>query len=176
MFGKRRDINQASDGSFAGALKGRGAISMVLLLALGLVIAGLWLPALHVSSFGFLEDDVSIINGIEALFADGQSFLAWLILTVSVLFPLTKIVIALMITLGANPARAHRLAGLLAELARWSMADVFVLAVAVMVIDSRLISSADLRSGAYVFAIGVLVSGVTVTFLRVRLRGLAART
>lgn len=154
------------------ALRGRGALVLILLAALMLVAAGLLTPALHITNFGFLGEDVTILSGIEAFYDDGQVLLATLILLVSVLFPFAKITLALMLTLGFNPARrrSHWLAGALAELARWSMTDVFILAVAVMVIDARLISAADLRPGAWLFASGVILSSTAVTILRVRLR------
>lgn len=150
----------------------RGFILVALLVSLFLLLAGLLTPAMHISSFGFVEDDVSILSGIESFYLDGQIFLAGLMVLVSVFFPLLKIVLALMLTLSYNAGRrrSHWIAATLAELARWSMTDVFILAVAVMVIDARLISSADLRPGAYFFAIAIILSSVAVHFLRAGLR------
>ncbi len=176
MLRKRKEVSEPLTPTAPGAPKGHWAqrplLVAVLLISFGLILAGLLTPALHVSSFGFVGGDISILNGIEAFYADGQVFLATLVLAVSVVFPVAKIILAIMLSLSFNAAgrRGHRLASLLAELARWSMADVFILAVAVMVIDGRLISSADLLPGAYFFAGGVILSALAITYLRVSLR------
>ncbi len=148
--------------------KSRGFLLISLVASAGLIIAGLGLPALHISSFGLLNDEASILGSIEAFREDGQVFLAGLLYVVSVVFPMLKIILALILTLSFNVhrRRAHWIADALAELARWSMTDVFILAVAVMVIDAKLISSADLLPGAYLFAAGVILSALAVHVLR----------
>ena len=43
-------------------------------------------------------------------------------------------------------------------LSKWSMLDVFIIALIVLVADGRLLSSADIQIGAIVFSGAVLVS------------------
>ena len=170
--GAKKVSEGLTDASARPLLKNRGALLLLFAISLAMIVSGLVTPALHVSSFWLLSDDVSILDSIQAFWDDGQVFLAGLIFVVSVIFPLFKVSLASLLTLFYAPRNEmhHRLAALLAELARWSMADVFILAVAVMVIDARLISAADLRPGAYLFAGGVLLSSLSVTYLRARQR------
>jgi len=148
--------------------KGRGLLLLTLVISFGLLVAGLITPALHVTSFAFLHDEVTILGSIEALRGDGQFFLAALIFVVSIAFPVVKISLALVLALSFSPDSrwSHWIANALSELARWSMTDVFILAVVVMVIDARLINSANLMPGAYYFAAGIILSSTAVHILR----------
>ena len=67
--------------------RGRIPLLIALVASFGLLIAGLTTPALHVTSFGFLNDEMTILSSIEAFRADGQLFLAGLIFVVSAVFP-----------------------------------------------------------------------------------------
>ncbi len=156
----------------------RAALLIALLASLAFLVAGLTEPALHVRNFYVFNEDVSILQGIAAFRQDGQLWLAIFLYAVSVIFPITKIILAMLITATFNPAsrRSHAIAIALAELSRWSMTDVFILAVAVMVIDGRVLSSANLMPGAYYFAAAILLSSIAVHIVRGALRRRAQRT
>ena len=89
----------------------------------------------------------------------------------SVAFPIVKILtgLALWFFLDATGAYARPVIGWLAAMSKWSMLDVFVIALIVLVADGRLLSSADIQIGAIVFSCAVLVS----TWATRRLSGLA---
>lgn len=151
--------------------------SLLLLISLFLVLLGIFLPALHVESFLFWKRQHSIWSGIMTFFAADRAELGTALLLVSVVFPLAKIVLAMMTVADFRPG--HPLTdGLLATLAilsRWSMTDVFILAVMVLVLDGRLVTTADLRPGAYFFSAGVLLSTGLVYALLMRARRLTPR-
>ena len=60
--------------------------------------------------------------------------------------------------LDATGSYARPVLGWLAMLSKWSMLDVFIIALIVLVADGRLLSSADIQIGAIVFSGAVLVS------------------
>ncbi|HBM89306.1 MAG TPA: hypothetical protein DD437_12235, partial [Rhodobiaceae bacterium] len=49
-------------------IKGRRWLMIVLLTSLAMVIVGLQVPAVTVSSFWFYENDLSILDGIQSFF------------------------------------------------------------------------------------------------------------
>lgn len=160
------------------AAKPRGApgwgTNLVLLAALGLLIVGLGEPAIRVQTFPFITREHSIYSGIMAFFDNGHTALGVFLLAVSVIFPIVKIVLGLLIVGAFTPGHilTNGLLALLSALARWSMTDVFVLAVMVLILDGRILTSADLKDGAYYFTAGVLLSMAATYSLMARARRL----
>ncbi|MFP3944730.1 MAG: paraquat-inducible protein A [Alphaproteobacteria bacterium] len=144
--------------------------SLLLLVSLGLVLAGIFMPALRVNSYWFWTQEHSIWSGTMTFFEQGRTALGAGLFAVSIAFPVIKIVLALMTVAAFTPGHVltNGLLGLLAILSRWSMTDVFVLAVAVLVLDGRLVTTADLREGAWYFASGVLLSTAIVYSMLMR--------
>ena len=135
-------------------------VEFALTVAFLLLLAGLFLPAISITSLGLLVREYSILEGIQEFFWNGQELIGGVILFFSVLLPLVKI-IAGFIALHQWNARGHtakRALGFLIFISRWAMADVFILALTILVINGQLITSADLRPGAAFFTAGVLLS------------------
>jgi len=135
-------------------------LGILLVAAFGMICLGLYAPALSVSSFYFFTTEYSIMSGITSLFEMGHPALGGLILTVSVIFPLVKIILGFL-GLTVYDTRPHlmaRVLRILSALSKWSMLDVFAIALAVVVINGRLLSTADLQIGIGLFASGVLLS------------------
>jgi len=141
-------------------------------VALLLIVFGLVVPALDVNAFWFIRSETSIWDGIVAFYEDEQYFLALLIFGVSVALPLLKILTSLFVIRFFADGGGPRLGllRLLSMLSKWSMADVFVLAFIVLLIDARLVSTADLLPGAYLFASGVLLTTLVSQWLEIRTR------
>lgn len=148
--------------------------SLLLIISLYLVVAGIYLPAIRVESFWFWTQEHSIWSGTMTFFRDGRVVLGTALLLVSIAFPILKIVLALLTVASFRPGHVftNGLLYVLALLSRWSMTDVFILAVAVLVLDGRLITAADLRGGAWAFAGGVLLSTALVYSMLMRARRL----
>lgn len=142
------------------------AAAALLWAALGLILGGVTLPAFSVSSFWVFERSYSILGGIVSMAESGQTALAVFVFTVSVLFPVGKIVLGLaavrqMRAPGARlPRTLPRTLRWLAALSRWSMADVLVLALLVILLNGQLLTTADVHSGIALFALGVIASAL----------------
>ena len=155
--------------------KSNVAIYLLLIGSLGLIAAGLSLPAISVSSFWLYREEYSILDGISSFFERGQTLLGVLILTVSVIFPIAKILLG--IGLLALSARSARPAGAgtrttlnaILWLSKWSMTDVFAFALIILLINGQLLASADLHDGLALFAAGVLLSAFAVGRVRARI-------
>jgi paraquat-inducible protein A len=135
------------------------ALGLVLLGSLAALIVGLVLPAITIRSM-FLAKDFSLLESVWAFLEEGDWFLFVITFLFSVVFPVVKILtgLALWFVLDATEAYARPVIGWLSALSKWSMLDVFIIALIVLVADGRLLSSADIQIGAVVFSIAVLVS------------------
>lgn len=109
----------------------------------------------------------SVLTGIEALLRGDGPWIGAILLTFSVFFPVAKL-IALRVALrerrhGLPANRAH---GLLAKVGKYSMADVFV--VALLVVASKSFpggTRVHLRWGLYAFAASALLTMVLTSVL-----------
>ena len=144
------------------AAQSRGADRLVgiwLMLAAGLLAAGLFLPAVSVHRF-FLTKEYSLAEDVFGFLASGDWFLFLVTFVFSILFPVGKIAVCL--TLWFFVRRDHpvtaRLSGWLSALSKWSMLDVFIIALVVLLLNGQLLSSADVHSGVIAFTAAVLLS------------------
>ncbi len=130
-----------------------------LILSAVLLAGGLFLPALTLSRFFFSEQH-SLAGAVFAFAAAGNWFLFTVTFLLTILFPLGKVgaCAALWLLAPRGGATARRLAAWLAALSRWSMADVFIIALVVLAVDGSLFTTADLHIGVLLFTAGVLLS------------------
>jgi len=132
-----------------------------LLGALAMLIPGLALPTLHLVSLGFLHHEYSLFTATLAFWDKQHYSLFALVLAFTVIFPLAKITAGLWLFYLASPdpQKLKSWVGLLATLSKWSMLDVFIIAVLVLALEGSLITAASLGAGISLFAGSVLLSG-----------------
>lgn len=131
----------------------------ILLGALALLAAGLFLPAITVRKLVFSEQ-YSLLGGVIAFFEAGDYFLFAVTLIFTVLFPVSKVLLGLALWLngGASTPGARRLLEALALVSKYSMLDVFIIALTVLVLNGQLLTSAEVHSGVIAFAGAVVLS------------------
>jgi len=152
-------------GIWGGALRGRARgldrwLGLVLLASLALLAAGLFLPAIEINSLFFLSREFSLVESVFSFIEAGDYFLFAVTFVFSILFPTFKILTGLVLWYAADVSgpSARRLLDGLTAASKWSMLDVFIIALAVLVADGRLLTGADIRVGAIVFSASVLIS------------------
>lgn len=128
-------------------------------LSAALLLAGLFLPAVTLSRF-FFSEQYSLAGAVFGFAAAGDWFLFVVTFAFSIVFPVGKVATCLALWFAVPPGAswAARLADALAALSKWSMLDVFIVALVVLVVDGRVLSSADVHAGVVVFTAGVLLS------------------
>ncbi|TCK17671.1 paraquat-inducible protein A [Thiogranum longum] len=133
-----------------------------ILLAISAVslFAGLVTPIITLKKFVLVENTFSVLGGVLELLKEGQVFLFVIIAGFSVVLPILKIgVLYRLLGKRAMPAnnldRALRLMHLYGK---WSMLDVFVVAVLVVAVKLGVIVSVEMRFGLYAFALSVLLT------------------
>lgn len=142
-------------------------VALLLIGGLAALLAGLVMPAFSVRTLFIGEDTFSILDGIIAFFEDGQPYLGSLLLVLSILFPVAKILFGLLaiVFFRAGSPRLRVFLDILSTLSKWSMTDVFLLSLIVLVLDGRLLTTADLLPGTGVFAAGIILSGLGIWWL-----------
>jgi paraquat-inducible protein A len=134
----------------------------LLLLALPLLVAGLAMPAISITHLGVFTDTYSIAGTVFSLWEGGKYVLFAIVLFFSLLFPTAKILIALWAWYCGNDDRTRRLCVLFAAVSKWSMLDVFIVALTVLAIEGSLFTAADIHLGVVFFAIAVIASTVAL--------------
>jgi len=135
-----------------------------LALAAGLLIAGWLLPIMTVHRLVIFADRVSILQGAAELWRGGEYLLAGLVVVFSVVFPALKLLLAAGLWYGvdAGSDRLARALDWLEAVGRWSMLDVFVIALTVVAVQISLIGEVTTHAGLYVFVAAVLLSMTAV--------------
>jgi hypothetical protein len=113
----------------------------LVLISFGLLYLGLTLPVLTItvsskvtSAMGGLEGEVlnktrSVIGTVKDLYDDGKLLVAGLILFFGIVVPVTKGLLLLLSLLNNGSRFACGAVGLVKRIGKWSMADVFVVAI-----------------------------------------------
>ncbi len=143
----------------------RWAVGPVLFTALALLVAGIVLPSLTVSTLAILSNSVSILSGLVVLWDDDQYFLFTVLLVFSVLFPAVKLLFGLWVWFfSGNPS--HAAIARLEGLAKWSMLDVFVIALVVAALNVTVISGVLIHAGLYMFTASVILSKLALARIK----------
>ena len=147
--------------SLAATARGPDRLLGLFFLAVSaLLVAGWTLPIMTVRKLFFFAERISILEGIGVLWDDGHYFLFAVILVFSVLFPALKTALALLLWYGADARGPDlaRLLGWLETFGRWSMLDVFVVALTIVAVEVSIISDVTTHAGLYAFTAAVVLS------------------
>jgi len=134
-------------------------VPALLLVSAILLIFGLTLPTVTLKELVFWKHTFSILSGIQNLFKEGHYFLSVIIFLFSVVFPIAKLA-----TLGtlwfARLPRRKRLFLLrwLGALGKWSMLDVFIVAIMIVISMTSGLMSAEPHVGIYIFGASIMLS------------------
>jgi paraquat-inducible protein A len=142
------------------------------ILAAILLVAGWMLPIMTVERLLFLSREISILQGVAELWSGDEAFLAIVIGAFSILLPAIKLALALYLWFHAEAGsqQLRRALGLLELAGRWSMLDVFVVALLVVAIRTSLIDDVTVHPGVYVFTAAIVLALVVVQRMAVLAR------
>lgn len=160
----------ASHGTAVSRARGRRTwvVDALLITALGLLAAGVTVPAVTITRFLMFKDSVSILSALALLFEAGHGLLAVVIGLFSIGLPALKIAAALWAWRGPR-AGHHRMARRLNRLeilGRWSMLDVFVAALVLVSVKASAVADATVEPGLYLFAASILLSMAATHLIR----------
>ena len=133
----------------------------ILLLAAAVLLAlGLVSPVITLEKFVLISNTFSVFSGVLQLFREGQFFLGLVVAGFSVILPVIKLVILfkLLSPTMADRRHLHKYLQLMHDYGRWSMLDVFVVAVMVVAVKLGVFVEVQMRYGLYAFAAAALLS------------------
>jgi paraquat-inducible protein A len=132
---------------------------ILLVLTCCLLIAGLIMPVMTITSLVFFSDSFSVLLGVYQLWQEGHVFLFLLVGIFSIILPFVKLAILLHIltTRQAALVSTKKLLHLMHDYGRWAMLDVMVVAVLIVTVKLGAIASVEVHSGLYMFGLAVLL-------------------
>ncbi len=125
---------------------------------------GITLPLVHFEKLYFFSETPSLVDIVVSLWNEGNAPLGLLVFTVSILFPTAKLLVVALEAGGGKPA--GYLQQLLPVLAKWSMMDVLLVAIAIVAAKTSGFASALSQPGLWFYA----GSAVSVSLLHAIIR------
>jgi len=147
----------------------RGLAIICLMASIALFLFGLFLPIMTVRK-GFLmfhsTQIYSIVATVEALWVNRDVALMGIVVGFSILFPLWKYWVCLRFLFGRlRPEAAGRLLHAIRLLGKWSMLDVFVIAMLIVIIKVNGLVEVRSSIGLYYFGGSVITSMLLTSLL-----------
>lgn len=116
--------------------------------------------------FPFKGDTISLLGGIVKLFFNGDLLLFLILFTFSIAFPVGKLIV--LFRLWHHPYQKERcgeLAHRLAVFGKWSMLDVIVVGLLVVVVKIEGMVSVKVHAGVTFFAASVILTMITTAWI-----------
>ena len=145
-------------------------IQLLLVITLVLFIAGISLPILTITKLLIVSNEVSILTGLLHLFEEQQYFIFIVILLFSIVLPLLKLYYLYLLSAkkAVENEKYSKYLHLMHRYGRWSMLDVFVIAVLIMTVKLGALASVYIESGMFFFTAAVILLMI-ITSVMVRL-------
>jgi len=135
-------------------------LRLLVWLAGALLAVGLYAPVITLEKFVLIENTFSVLSGLWQMFQEGRWFLFIIIGVFSIAIPILKLFVLYRL-LSRHCHNAERLRGYLHWMhlyGKWSMLDVFIVAVLVVATKLGVIAQVDMRYGLYAFAASVVLT------------------
>ena len=136
------------------------SIPFLIALAFLLFATGIFFPFFHVTKFWLFDDAVSVVGGIITLFREGEYFFFTVLTLFTLVFPCVKLGLLAIVWLEREHdlARVRRLHGWVESLGKWSMLDVFVVAILIVAMKSAAVANIHVGLGLYLFTFSVIAT------------------
>ena len=143
------------------------AIGPILLLSASLLVIGWFSPMMTVNRFLFLEEQISVFDSLLTFAIHREFLLLVVVFIFSVLFPAAKIISSYLLWYVYDVTSDHfqKRVGVLQGIGKWSMLDVFLVALVVAAVKVSIIGDIYLHWGLYSFAASVLLAMIALSRL-----------
>lgn len=135
-------------------------IVFLLVLGLGFFVAGIFLPFTSVTKLWLFQNQISVYRGLIVLWQAGELFLFLILFVFTVCFPFVKINAMLILWLWPRlgHAQGRRMFHFVANLGKWSMLDVFIVAILVLTVKSTGVANIRVGDGFFLFFLSVMLT------------------
>ena len=136
------------------------ALLVLLVITTIMLAVGLSAPILTLEKFFIIENTFSIFSGLVQLLEEGRIFLFVIILLFSVVMPIIKlgVLFRLLGSTADSSEVLHRYLRLMHQYGKWSMLDVFVVALLVVAVKLGAVATVEIHYGLYAFGSAVLLT------------------
>lgn len=133
-----------------------------------LLLSSITLPMVEISSFLIFSQKISILQELAHLLRGGDLLLALAIFIFSIAVPTTKLVLADYAWRGlpVKNVRLHKHLERLEWIGRWSMTEVLVVAMVVVIARASLFGEADIGAGLYFFAASTICAALAINLIK----------
>ena len=143
----------------------------MLFLSTVLLIAGLCMPLMKVEKMMFWKNEYSVLTGIAGLFSDHEYFLSAILFFFCLVFPIVKLgTLWFLWQFKCVEDTREKIFEWLGILGKWSMLDVFVVSILIVAVKLGPMASVHPREGVYIFAVSIILSIATTTWIERLLR------
>lgn len=135
-------------------------IVLMLVASLGFFIAGVFLPFTAVTKLWLFENQVSVFQGLGILWKANELFLFLILFVFTICFPLVKInaMLGLWLWPRLDAERARNWFHFVSNLGKWSMLDVFIVAILVLTVKSSGVANINVGIGFFLFFASVMLT------------------
>lgn len=138
-------------------------IGLLIIASTVLLLIGYYLPILTVRKL-WETNTFSILTGIVSLWKEKYFFLAGIIFFFSIIFPTVKLLsLSIIWFVRLTQKQRERMLRYLLLLGKWSMLDVFIVAVTIVTIKLGVLASARAHNGIYCFGLSILLAMVVTS-------------
>ncbi|NWF39844.1 paraquat-inducible protein A [Mariprofundus sp. NF] len=129
-----------------------------------LLLAGMVLPMFSFHKFYIFDDTFSLFGGVIYLLEEGELFLFLILFAFSIALPIYKMVLSFLLVNNSikEAERKLKIVNRLAIVGKWSMTDVFVIAILAATVKLGMIATIEVHTGLFVFGAGVITSMLLV--------------
>jgi paraquat-inducible protein A len=144
----------------------RFEVPTLILLSFGLLMMGLSRPLMRVEKMTFWKNEYSVMQGVHSLWEQQQFALASILFFFSIVFPSVKLGVLAMIWFVPLPEQKRQAAlHWLGLLGKWSMLDVFAVAILIVLVKLGPLAKIEAQRGLYWFATAIVLSMLTSMYV-----------
>lgn len=152
-------MNRGTKHSLHDCYPNRFVVPLLVMATMGLLVFSFSQPFMESEKFFFINRQYSLLQSIHRMWERNFHFLAVVVFVFSVIFPLLKLFLILVVWFKPFSANhRERMLSLTSNLGKWSMLDVFVTAVLVVAISARAVISIHMRIGIFLFTAAIILS------------------
>ena len=141
-------------------------VPLLILVSFALLLIALSLPLMKVQKMMLWKNEYSVIAGVHGLWEQGQYALAIILFFFSIVFPICKLAaLAFVWAVRLPEQKRETVLHWLGILGKWSMLDVFVVAILIVLVKLGPLAKIEPQQGLYWFAAAILASMITSMYV-----------
>jgi paraquat-inducible protein A len=143
------------------------AVKLLLILSSILLLGGIFAPMMTLTKFVWISNQFSLFSATVQLLRDGQYLLFVVLFLFSIVLPLAKLVLLYRFWHDDSATRAQieRFMNWLSHYGKWSMLDVFVVAILLVTVKLGVLATVVVHVGLYLYACAGLLIMLTTALV-----------